>query len=868
MTSSAETFDGVEGGRLSVSFYVSVGLIAGAIIAYQIGIMRIFSVGTWAHFGSLVVSMAMLGFGVMSAIMCIGTGFFHRRWSMLMRVALLSFGPLMVLGNTLAQWVGFNPTSLVADPDEKYRLFQLFVVYFVPFLPGALFLGLAFIRGQAVFGKVYFADLVGSGLCGLVFLVALYVIHPHWIIMVPVAMWFTGALIWYVPQRAWLTLGGIAAGLVLSVWITSSYVQIDINQYKGVSYARKFKDSKRIITNFGPFGLLEVYSSSFFHFAPGLSDNASSNIDEMPKNAYLAIYLDSDGPIGVLKTIPKKLQAYFEFLPMYVPFVLKKQPKVFIVQLGGAISTKVALAAGAKSVTVAESNPMLLAVLRDNPLMKKLMGDPLADKRVTVIPYSGRLYVRGVRDKYDIIDLSFADSTGLSQSGGFSVVEKYAYTRETMGDYMAALNKNGILSITTWNKEDLPKAVPKLLATIIAAARTRHGDQAGRHLFIMHTYLGILSVQYKRSPFTAAEVKALTEHAGDMSFPILWAPGQKVDTKDEKRLFLAYWASHFETTAAQRAYLKAGGEESKPTWDNLYKVMIHHFLAGRFDHVQKSYVFDTRPVTNERPYLAGYVKPGDVIHFFGRLEEVQDEWGYLLLWATLAVAAIFGLFILLIPVAVGWRTVFSRQPGMLGIFVYFFCLGLGYIVVEVGLIGKFMVALDNPTISASVLITGMLFFSGLGSLFTARYLERCRLIMPRIFVAIFVLLALGAFFYDPILGAIGEWPYILRVFACLALIAPSSFLMGFPFATGMAMLATLKKERFFIWAWGINGCFSVVGAVLVPLVNVIFGHTWLIFGAACVYLLALPAFFQLLKPGPQADAPASDAAASEPAAAE
>ena len=51
--------------------YLSVGLIAGAVIALQIAIMRIFSVGSWAHFGSLVVSLAMLGFGLTSAIMCV-----------------------------------------------------------------------------------------------------------------------------------------------------------------------------------------------------------------------------------------------------------------------------------------------------------------------------------------------------------------------------------------------------------------------------------------------------------------------------------------------------------------------------------------------------------------------------------------------------------------------------------------------------------------------------------------------------------------------------------------------------------------------------------------------------------------------------
>ena len=43
-------------------FYLSVGLVAGSIIALQIGIMRVFSVGSWAHFLSLVVSLAVPGF--------------------------------------------------------------------------------------------------------------------------------------------------------------------------------------------------------------------------------------------------------------------------------------------------------------------------------------------------------------------------------------------------------------------------------------------------------------------------------------------------------------------------------------------------------------------------------------------------------------------------------------------------------------------------------------------------------------------------------------------------------------------------------------------------------------------------------------
>jgi hypothetical protein len=200
----------------------------------------------------------------------------------------------------------------------------------------------------------------------------------------------------------------------------------------------------------------------------------------------------------------------------------------------------------------------------------------------------------------------------------------------------------------------------------------------------------------------------------------------------------------------------------------------------------------------------------------------------------------------------GWRSIFARQPGKFGVIVYFLCLGLGYIVVEVGLIAKFMLALTNATVSASVLITGMLVFSGLGSLVSGRYIAICRKLMPVIFVAIAAMLLTYGYLLDPVLNAIGVWPYGLRIVACLAILFPAAFLMGFCFPTAMAMLSNLGKEHLFLWAWGINGCFSVIGSVLVPLVAAQFGLGALLLIAAVAYLIALPAFYAVLLPRPAA----------------
>src|SRR5581483_4596666 len=184
-------------------------------------------------------------------------------------------------------------------------------------------------------------------------------------------------------------------------------------------------------------------------------------------------------------------------------------------------------------------------------------------------------------------------------------------------------------------------------------------------------------------------------------------------------------------------------------------------VHGGWDALAAAYVFDTRLLTNTRPYFAAYVKPKDLPRVTDRLELLQDEWGYLLLWATLAVACLAALSLIALPTIFGWRTIFSRNPGKFRTIVYFACLGAGYIMVEVGLISKFIQALSNATVSASVLITGMLVCSGLGSLVSERYFAEARSVMPRIFAAIGALLIGYGLALDSILDWIGTFPYAM-----------------------------------------------------------------------------------------------------------
>jgi len=630
-----------------------------------------------------------------------------------------------------------------------------------------------------------------------------------------------------------------------------------VSDFKGVAYVRKFPDSTRIYRQSSPFGDLQIYASSYLHFAPGLSDNAAFNLPALPKNSYLGLYIDGDGPMGVIRDLPPKDTAYFGYLPMIYPYLIKKTPDTFIVQFGGGISTAVALRNNARTVTVAESNPAVLHAFLVDPALSAFTGYILNHPGLRIVGSEARLYLGSTENRYDIVDLSLANSVGLSNPGGFTVVEKFAYTREAMQTYMRALKPGGVLSVTLWDKEDPPKSVLKLYATMVVAARALDDPDLARSFFAVANYLSTTTVLYKRGGFTTDEIEKLRRHTAAMSFDEVYYPGIGEDPNESADLLEAYRSQILSpgpsSLPADQADLPAASPpEPRPDTGTLMPATLmsrlawHHLIRGDWSEIANHYVFDTRALTDDRPYFAGYIKTQDLLRVLDRLELLQDEWGYLLLWATLAVAAFGALLLVGVPLAFGWRTIFFNFPGKFGTLLYFTCLGLGYIMVEIGLLSKFTLALSNYTISAAVVITGMLVFSGIGSLISERCLDRARTTLPQLLAAIGGLLVAYAICLDPALDWIGGQPMPLRPIYCFVLIFFPAVLMGFPMPIAMTMLARLGKDRIFVWAWGVNGCFSVVGAALVPIIATSFGLSANLAIAGCAYLLAIPAVSSVL----------------------
>ena len=85
------------------------------------------------------------------------------------------------------------------------------------------------------------------------------------------------------------------------------------------------------------------------------------------------------------------------------------------------------------------------------------------------------------------------------------------------------------------------------------------------------------------------------------------------------------------------------------------------------------------------------------------------------------------------------------------------------------------------------------------------------------------------------------FPIALKMLYSILLICPIAVLMGMPFPVALSELGESNRELI-PWAWAINGCASVISAVLAALIAVDYGFTVVIVVAVLLYVIAMLSF--------------------------
>lgn len=462
------------------------------------------------------------------------------------------------------------------------------------------------------------------------------------------------------------------------------------------------------------------------------------------------------------------------------PYLFTTAPDVLNLGSGGGSEVYLALANGARSATAVEINGLMIeATTRWYPNdWDGLWQRP----EVSVHELDARTFVNTTKQRFDVVSLNAVDTAG-TQSSLLSA--NFLYTREAFARYLRVLRPGGVIFLTR-PREQLLRA----LTAAAAALDARGAAEVARHVVVLGTE-ELPSAAVYVDPLTADQVRVLQDQvaSGRIEGKLQYAPETDIDSN----IFSDYFAARRD---------------------------------GRQADYERRVRLRTDPATDDEPYFY-QVEPS----FIG------SPAGRLLAFILLLVAS-FGLLLMFAPLV---RVALpDKNRALAAHLVYFGCLGLGFMLVEIAVVQQFALVLGHPAYSVSVTLAGMLVCGGLGSLFagSTRAARRAWSLAPAL-VGSAVCIAAYALLI-PRLAELAPASLAARIALCLAVIAPGSFFMGMPFPLKLRSLQ--GGERTLIpWAWAVNGLASVAGSVLAIVFTMNFGFRRVLLLAAALYLLALVA---------------------------
>ena len=387
---------------------------------------------------------------------------------------------------------------------------------------------------------------------------------------------------------------------------------------------------------------------------------------------------------------------------------------------------------------------------------------------------------------------------------------------------------------------EFPAYAGRVLATVREALDLAGISQAPAHVLVYRSAWNV-RILVSNAPFEAERIAAAKAWCGERSFDLSYYPGIDVEAA-RANIYNDLPAVSFEegqVTSGAGAHDAIGDEAGL-------------VLAGQ--PTPSAAAFDLRPITLDRPSFYAVLRLSQLGTILSRLEILpQAEVGALVNLAVLAQAAVIALLVLVVPLLGGVRA----RAGSFGTgraILYFAALGLGFLFVELFLIERASFYLNDRTSGFALVLTGMLIFSGLGSMTTGRFAANpARGAKLAIAVALVWCVA-ARFGLEPAMLASLELPWLARAVLVVAVIAPVSFALGLPFPLG---LQRTGSGAFLPWAWGINGAFSVVSTPLANLIALQEGYSGVLSGAIMLYLAAHFAYPSLRKSNQWQDLPAS-----------
>jgi spermidine synthase len=779
-----------------------MALCSFAALMLELALTRLFSVVLFYHFAFLAISIALLGLGA-------GGVFAHWKSKSLARsetralvARLCSLNALLV--PLVLVIVLRTPVSLKISLTNCFRLTLIYMVSAVPFFFTGLAFSIVFARQTGHISRLYAADLMGGALACLAIVPLLnWLGGPNTLLFTGLCMAIAGTV--WATDRAGRRSGAVAAVLLL-VLIAANYRGrwFDIVYAKGL-----FRDA------------------AWVEFARW---NAISRVEVDRQGSARAVVIDADASTYLMNVDPAKFRGTvweknLMAAPPALANVLRPHGEFAIIGPGGGVDVLRALASGSPSVTGIEINPIIA-----NTIMRGRYADYVYHlyqrPQVHIHVTDGRSFVRTAKQPFDVVQMTLVDTWASTAAGAFALSENSLYTVEAFREYFEHLKPDGMIAITRWEFQQPREALRVVSVAIQALHELGVADTRTNFIVASDGRLdsdGIpVVVLAKRSPFTLKEQGEVRAHlAANPRLSLLYSPSEP---------------DLIPISSAADRY---------PADANSFTRLIQLNDPQRFAAL---YPYDVSPVTDNAPFFFFTLKLAQVL----RPESLQRgmDWknnlGVAVLGMVLLISLLAVVLFLVVPLGVGARGRHQHPIRLL----YFVAVGLGYVLVEITFIQRFVLFLGHPTYALTVVVFLLLLSSGGGSMVSRRLLAGSdRIWLPLALITAALLLYVAVL--PGLLNRLVGLPFPAKLLVSAGLLVPLGVAMGMPFPAGLRALASRYAaemaapasgqagESLVEWAWAMNAAASVLGSVTAITLAIPFGLNVTLASAAAAYFLAI-----------------------------
>jgi hypothetical protein len=754
---------------------ISVFFISFCIISYEITLMRLLSSILDYHYVSAIVCLALLGSGTGSIYM----HFFAKKdkgYKIFLRW--LSVLSLSIVIASLSICIISNNDLL------RNNLLVYLIPAFLPFFCCGVILAFVYSLIPHVTSYIYSADMIGVaiGCVAVIFLINCFgtqnALLLYSIIIAILGLYLSKIMIKKCITNILiflLTIVLFILGLSPSSAITE--VSISTNPDKEIYDAINLFDGKIKETTYGAFGRIDLIQ---YPDHIGWMDIYLNGTAGMPMYKYSGVI--SDPNINHLK---KSFTGYFPFHTLSP----EQKKNALIIGPGGGRDILVAKLGGVENITAVEVNKDIVKLVKRYSNYNGNIYDDY--EGVQIIVDEGRSFVKRQKSTYDIIMLSLAVTNTNRSREGLSLTENYLFTVESIGDYIAHLTEQGSLIVIAHDDVEILRLLTTCLTVFEKCGL--ESEDAMKHFYIL----------------------------GSDTYPVFVL--KKVPlTKEESEILYNLAIEEFGFNPMSTYFPLLG----KGKLLNSFLVSMETGQLSVDEAVKnvESHGYDISPVTDNNP-------------FFYKFEKGIPKTLSLVLRLSLLIL----MLVILIPLVIyrkkSTKIRFKKYTVTYILTVLF--LGMGFMLVEISLLQKFILFFGEPVMSIAVLLSSILLGAGLGSFFSNRIaLEKTWIVIARSLLCLCIVLILYVVFLPGFLQALLNLQLWKRLIVAFAMLLPLGFIMGIPFPLAIRSLKLYEKEAYIPWLLGINCLSSVMGSSLATVISIGLGlNEALIIGVLCYAML-------------------------------